>query len=47
MSNAGLAQTRDNDSLYLDKEEVQYVLGYVVYRHQFIIEYQVLIDFTV
>ena len=47
MSNVGLAQTRDNNSVYVDNKEVQYVLGYVGYRRRFIAEYQVLVDFIV
>ena len=47
MSHSKVTQTSDNRSIYLDREEVQYALGYVGYRHRFIAEYQVLVDFIV
>ena len=47
MSYSTVAYTSDDASIYLDREEVQYVLGYVGYRRRFIAEYQVLVDFIV
>ena len=45
MSHSRVAQISENKSVYLDREEVQYILGYVGYRRRFIAECQVLVDF--